>query len=143
MRAASTWKALVAALLLSLAMPAFAIYKCESNGKTIYRNLPCAGGQKLDLDDVSGADAGGPARLARERAEVKRLESARHKREAQEEKQRAKAARVYAAKQKKCATLARRAKWAEEDAETAGMKAKERARRKARRAEESYRTTCG
>jgi hypothetical protein len=136
--------ALLSALLVSLSMPAFAIYKCEAGGKVAYSDTRCAGGQTIDVDNAA-SDNGAQSRreLAQQKAELKRLESMRHKQEAQQAKLRRTAARAEAAKQKKCGSLARRKKWADEDVAAATGKSAERARRKAQRARETYEDECG
>jgi hypothetical protein len=137
-------RALLSAFLVSAAMPAFAIYKCEMNGKTTYGDAPCAGGQRIEVDHaVSGSGAQSRRELLQQKAELKRLEGTRHKQEDQQAKLRRAAARTDAAKQKKCASLARRKKWASEDAVTAAGKSAEKMRRKARRAQETYHEECG
>jgi hypothetical protein len=139
-----TLRALLSALLVSLSMPAFAIYKCEVDGKIAYSDAPCAGGQTIDVGNTaSGNAAQSRHELVQQKAELKRLESARHKQENQQAKLRRTAARTDAAKQKKCASLARRKKWADEDAAMAAGKPAEKARRKARRAQEAYQDECG
>lgn len=139
-------RVLLSALLISAAIPAFAIYKCESGAKVTYSDTTCVSGQSSDLGDpATKSDNTSQVRreLAQQEAEVKRLESARHKREAQQQKLRKTALRTEAARQKKCASLARRKKWADEDAAIATGKSRENARRKARRAEEVYGSECG
>jgi hypothetical protein len=137
---------LVPAFLMSAAAPAFAVYKCESNAKITYSDTACTGGRSTDLGNpATGSDNAAQARreLAQQKAEVKRLETARHKQEAQQEKLRKAAASSETARQKKCASLARRKKWADEDFAAAAGKSREKARRKARRAEETYSSECG
>lgn len=134
---------LLPALLLIFAAPALAVYKCESNGKASYSDVPCPGGRVIDLgvappDDVAAARHG----LAREKAEADRLEKARHAREAKEEKAKKRIARAQAIKQKKCATLALHKKWADEDARAATGKSVLKIRRKARHADERYQQEC-
>jgi hypothetical protein len=137
---------LLPALLMSAVIPAFAVYKCESDAKVTYSDTACVSGQSNDLGNpATGSDNAVQARreLAQQKAEVKRLENARHKQEAQQEKLRKTAAHTETARQKKCASLARRKKWADEDAAAATGKSREKARRKARHAEEIYGSECG
>ena len=139
-------RVLLPAALVSAAIPAFAIYKCEAGAKVTYSDSACVSGQSTDLGNpATRPDNTAHARreLAQQKAEVKRLENARHKQEAQQDKLRKAAARTEAARQKKCASLARRKKWADEDAATATGKSRESARRKARRANEVYGSECG
>jgi hypothetical protein len=137
-------RALLSALLVSLSMPAFAIYKCEADGKIAYSDAPCAGGRTIDVGNAAPVNtAQSRHALVQQKAELKRLESTRHKQEDQEAKLRRTAAHADATRQKKCASLARRKKWANEDAATATGKSAEKTRRKARRAQETYQEECG
>lgn len=104
--------------------------------------MPCAGGHRLDLDAAPPPDIDSRRQLVQEKAELKQLENARHKQEAKGAKEGQRATRAFAVKQKKCATLARRQKWANEDAARATLKTAEKAKRKARRAEEVYQAEC-
>jgi hypothetical protein len=137
---------MLASLLLSFSLPALAVYKCESNGKTVYSDAPCVDGKQVQLADKTAVADQDTARAMqdakREKAEVARLEKERHKREAAEAKQAKIAARSAAVKKSKCETLAQRVKWSEEDAARAAGKSAEKARRKARRAAESYELQC-
>lgn len=145
-------RALTTALLLSVAAPAFAIYKCDTNGKVMYSEAPCPGGKVLDIDTAPPADASKAdkqaarerrATLRMEKRETLRMENERRKREAREEREQRRAAKAHAAKQKKCATLVRRQRWAEEDAASATGRSADKARRKARRAAEVVEDECG
>jgi len=135
-------RALLLTLLLCAAMPAFAVYKCESGGKTVYSDAPCPGGREIEV--TPAADPAAAARtVARQKEEAERLSSARHKREAQEERAQQKQDRTAAAKRKKCASLALRRQWAEEDAAKAEPKAAPKAKKTARRAAEKHELECG
>lgn len=142
----SILRVLLPAVLVAAAMPAFAIYKCETGTKITYSDTTCVSGQSTDLGNpATRPDNAAQARreLTQRKAEVKRLENARHKQEAQQDKLRKTAVRAEAARRKKCASLARRKKWADEDAAAATGKSRENARRKARRANEVYGSECG
>jgi hypothetical protein len=136
-------------LLLSLSAPAFAIYKCEAEGRITYSQEPCASGAGTDMRDkiITGTTdrdaAQARARATREKAEADRLEKARHQREAMEEKEQQKIARASNAKQKKCQSLALRKKWLVEDAAKSSMKSAEKARKKIARLEEKIAQECG
>jgi len=138
-------RALLSALLLSLAIPAFAVYKCAAEGKVSYSDAPCAGGRTIDVDaaPTAGSTAQSRNQLEQQKAELKRLENARYREESHQAELRKAAARASAAREKKCTTLARRKKWASEDAAMAVGKSAEKARRKARRAEETWQDECG
>lgn len=131
-------------LLLTCSASSFAIYKCDSGGKTIYSDTECPGGRALAVEAAAPAGAADARRQAREEKYVlDRLERARTKREAMEERERQRAAKSAAAQQKKCAALARKQRWAEEDATAATGRTTETARRKAQRKAEEYETECG
>lgn len=136
---------LLLSLLLPLSLPAFAIYKCEADGKTTYSQTACPGGVPMELHTAAATDDGQTVRqqLVKDKKEADRLEALRHKREASEEKAQRKAARVEAARHKKCSALAQHKKQAADDVMRAKNKAMEQARSKARRAEEKYASECG
>ncbi len=130
-----------------LPLPAMAIYKCESNRVISYSDTPCSSGKSSTLDTSFSSDRldtpDAQQQLNRQKTELKQLETARHKREASEEKERKKLAKAHAVKQKKCAGLALRQKWSEEDAVLANGKSSAKAKLKARRMAEKYQLECG
>lgn len=137
---------LLACLCYGMSLHAHALYKCEAQGKVSYADTPCAGGKPLNLDEqpAASADAAEAAqRHARNKSELKRLEDTRRKRDAQDEKEQLRLARANRAKTKKCATLAQRQKWAQEDAAQASGKSAGKATVKARRAAETFELECG
>lgn len=137
---------LLIALLLSFCTPAFAIYKCEANGRISYIDTPCPGGRLITTvptTPTSSERAQAEHQLAQEKNQVRQLQQERRQREAAENKQQVRAARFYAVKQKKCTSAALHKKWAEEDAAQAGGKSVSKAVRKARRAAEKYEMECG
>ncbi len=132
---------LLFSLFFSFCAPALAVYKCESDGKVGYSETPCPDGQLLDLNtSVRDADAAqAKQQITADKKKLANMENTRHKREAIEER----AARVQAAKYKKCAALAQRKKWALEDAASASGKSSAKARRNAQRLSEKYELECG
>lgn len=137
---------LLIALLLSCCTPAFAIYKCETGGKTSYSDTPCPNGTIMDAAKLAPPPTDSlqaERQLAQQKKEAGQLRQARQQREAAEERQQHKQARAYAAKQKKCTSSALRKKWAEEDAAQANGKAAPKAVRTARRATEKHELECG
>ena len=140
---------------LALSMPAFAIYKCEADGNVTYSDTGCAKGKMIDMrekpvpaDATKAGIAQANADRARQKAEqekkeAKRLEAQRHKSEAKDDKEQKQAARSAEAKRKKCASLAMRKKWTEEDAANTTGKSAAKAKLKARRATEKYELECG
>jgi hypothetical protein len=139
-------KSLVLILSFAAAAPALAVYKCRTGDKTLYSDLPCPGGSKLvaiDKTHVAAADAAeARARNAREKALVGGIDKQHARDDAAHEKQVRTAYRTEQAKKSRCATLARRAKWAEEDARTASSRSAEKARTKSRRAAEQFDALC-
>ncbi|MEN3297196.1 MAG: hypothetical protein V7642_6449 [Burkholderiales bacterium] len=130
-------------LLVFSSTPALALYKCKSGDSITYSDQQCPGGQVLDAN-VPPADASRARKQADEdKKQLKHLENARRKQEAQEEKQRQRAAHEHAVKQKRCSLLAQRKKWADEDASKATGKSTERAQLKARRVAEQVELECG
>lgn len=136
---------LLISLLALVSSPALAVYKCESGGATSYSETPCPGGKAIDVSDRAAPAAAAQAQLqaARDKKELARLENARHKREAIEEKEQQRQARAYAARQKKCLSLAQRSKWATEDAAKAVGKSAAKLKLKAHRLDEKYALECG
>jgi hypothetical protein len=129
-------------LLIFASTPALAIFKCESHDKIAYSDQPCPGGTPLNIVNAPPVDNAGIYQTAKEKAALRRLENERHKREAQDEKERLRTAHGVAMKQKRCATLARRMKWAQEDAAAAAGRSGDRAKRYARRAADHYEEEC-
>lgn len=136
---------LLIVLLLSFSMPALAVYKCEAGGTASYSDTPCPGGTIIDTGNTAPANADrqqAEQQLAQNKTEAERLRRERQRREAAEERQQRQLARAHAARQKKCAALALRQHWAEEDARQATGKAAPKAERKARRAAEKHALEC-
>lgn len=136
--------ALLLALLMCCSAPAFALYKCGSNGKITYSDQPCTKGQTLHTFEPSAAteSAYSPQQLAADKAKVHLLERARHQREAKEERAERQASRAAAKHRTNCQALALHQRWAQEDARQAAGKSAEKARIKARRSTEKYQLSC-
>lgn len=138
---------LISFVLLACPLPALAIYKCETGRTVSYSDTPCLSGKSSMI--ATGQAAGGiepvpvDPRLEQQKAELQRLQNARQRREAQEEKAAQKMLKAHATKQKKCAKLTLQQKWREEDAAMAVGKAGEKARLKARRMAEAVHLECG
>lgn len=132
-------------LLVASSAPALALYKCKSGDTISYSDAPCPGGKVLDIGSSPSAADTAKARqqTAEEQKKLKRLENERRKHEAQEEKERQRIAYVNAAKQKRCALLARRKRWADEDVAKSAGKSNEKARLKVRRVTEQFEEECG
>lgn len=131
-------------VLLAISTPALAIYKCESAGRVVYSDMPCPGGKPLDLDiaSPSGDPTDAQQQAQQDKRELQRIENAKQKEYAADERERRSLQKRNASRQKKCADLALRRKWAEEDAASAHPKSAERAKRTARRAAEKHEQEC-
>jgi Skp family chaperone for outer membrane proteins len=107
-------RTLLVCLMLAISSPAFAIYKCEADGKTIYTEAPCLEGKSTDLSDkIKNDPTAYDAAQARRKAEQEKREATQldreHKlREQLDEKARQQADRALAAKRQKCERLAQR-----------------------------------
>lgn len=131
--------------LLTFSPPALAIYKCESGERVVYSDTPCRSGKTTTLDIDTGPIGDPEAaqqRTEQDRKELQKLENARQKQQAADERAYRKRQKAQAAKKKKCDNLALRRKWAEEDAANVHPKSAERARRAARRAAERHELEC-
>jgi len=138
---------LISLMLLACPLPALALYKCETGRAVSYSDMPCPGGKSSTIDTSyntvgpsPGADDPG---LQRQKEQLQQLEQSRHRREAKEEKAAQKAEKARAAREKKCAGLAQRQKWREEDAAMAVGRSADKVRLKARHMAEAYRLECG
>jgi hypothetical protein len=134
---------LLVALMWGVSFSAFAVYRCDIGGNVTYSDNPCPGGRQLDIKPAQAPDAGATKRLAQEKKELKLLETARHKREAQEEKAMQRAARQQAATKSHCDKLAMRKKWADEDAKQGSRRHIDNAKLKSRRLSEQHALECG
>lgn len=130
-------------LLATLLSPlsAFAVYRCEHNGKIIYTDFPCAG-RELEITRPGAAPAADGDALKRERSEVGRLQKLREQRERQDQQIRDLAGRGAAARDKKCRSLALQVKWREEDLRESTLDKADKARTRLRRAQEKFDAEC-
>ena len=129
--------------LVTASVTAAPVYKCDSSGPTAYNDQSCPGGTEVKIYQPTEADkASAQARSDAEKKAEKKLAHQRLKREVAEDRERQKAARRAAIKQKKCANLELKAKWAEEDARRATGKKLDKAQRKAHRATEKFVLEC-
>jgi hypothetical protein len=135
-------------LLIALCQPAWAIYKCELNGKISYRDTPCESGKALSMQTpieskVSAVDAEVAAQRAeRDREQLSQIEAEHERAELRAQKIRHAAAKADATQKKKCAKLAQKKQWLEDDAAAANMKSREKAKRAARRKADEYELEC-
>lgn len=139
---------LILSVLLAVSTPALAINKCELDGRISYSDKPCSDGKAVRFDAPADNQPMAPDaarardQAMREKNELKRFEDERRQREAKEDKDRQKLARADETQRKKCADLALRQKWAEEDAAAARGKSTEKAKRDARRKAEIFQAEC-
>lgn len=135
---------LLSALLLP-ATPVWAVYKCNEAGGVRYTDIPCPGGDMIDIKPPPANTAAAPKKAAQDRTALKQLETERRNKDRKNAQEQLRHARANAARQKKnkkCALLAQRQQWAEDDWRQADSKTKERARRQHRRATESHQREC-
>lgn len=140
-----------ATVLLCLSVsgaPAAQVFKCVKQGKVTYSEAPCPGAQVTQLALEPAAPDAPPrpdpqAELQRQKALADSLAGARQAREAQDERQRASAARAARVRHQHCEQLRLQKKWADEDAR--GARDGDQAhslRKKAQRAAESLKAEC-
>ncbi len=131
-------------VLLCLLQPsaALAVFRCDSDGKTTFTDVPC-NGTRLPPPEPPRRQPGDTDLLKRERAELAKLQKLREQRERQDSQIRDLAARGAAAREKKCRSLALQLKWREEDLREATADKTRSARTRARRASEKYQSECG
>ncbi len=136
--------ALTAVLGLSGSAHAQPVYKCSSDGKVTYSEAPCRFGKTVELQVPAPPQLAPHAKgeLVRQKSESTRLESARHQREAQDQRANMAGDRAAAAYRKKCGALRLKQKWAEQDALKAAAPKIAEARLKVRRAGEMLTLEC-
>jgi hypothetical protein len=149
MNAIFTPHALLLVFTVLHAIPAAAVYRCETADQVTYSDAACANGKPVVIDDTRGVKSPVPVATAKDKAAQQRLDknlAAENKQlsRQREKQERAEArARLVAEKQKrKCVQLAQRKAWAEDDLRNAPVKTMEKARRKSQRATENYRAEC-
>jgi len=130
--------------LLLTSYSAHAVYKCIRHGEVIYTDKPCDGGQlSLPASPTSESHRTNQNEsLAKEQAEISRLQKFREQRERQDQQIRDLSARGAAAREHKCKTLALQVRWREEDLRDAPLHTQHKARTRVRRASEKYAMEC-
>ena len=130
--------------LLFTSYSAHAVYKCMRNGEIIYTDKACDGGQ-LSLPNSPTSESqrnNQNESLAKDRAEISRLQKFREQRERQEQQIRDLSARGAAARERKCKSLALQLRWREEDFREAPLHKQDKERVRVRRASEKYAMEC-
>ncbi|MES2537971.1 MAG: hypothetical protein V4632_19085 [Pseudomonadota bacterium] len=146
------FRILLLALLIASPTHAIAIYKCESNGETLYTDARCPGGKLPDLrervrNNPPLSVTAVKAETARAKQEASRLQEQRHMQEAMELAQRQRLAFDDYIFTKKCVALALRKRWADEEAQLASgfagyQETEHKTRRIARAVNEKYELEC-
>ena len=114
------------------------------NGEIIYTDKACDGGQ-LSLPNSPTSESqrnNQNESLAKDRAEISRLQKFREQRERQEQQIRDLSARGAAARERKCKSLALQLRWREEDFREAPLHKQDKERTRVRRASEKYAMEC-
>ena len=140
---------LLLSLLMAVSMPAMGIYKCESQGRTTYTDIPC-GAARIELRPAPlPADAAGARQQAaseqRQLAGIEKTEEAeRIAREREQRRHRQDKAEI--AHKKKCTLLGLEKKWSAEDAASVARTVSEKTqglKKAARRKAERHDAECG
>lgn len=129
------------ALLTCLSAPAFAIYKCEIEGKTVYRDKPCPGGRAMEIAPAP-AGIGTKPNLAQDELKANQLDRERVMRESKAEQEQFDEMMRADTHYKICDALAARKARTEDDATLAAYEEKEDAQKIAREAAERYAREC-
>ena len=144
-RRLACWMSLILlSCLLFTSFSAHAVYKCLRNGSIIYTDQSCDGGQ-LSLPESPTSESHRTNQnesIAKDRAEISRLQKSREQRERQEQQIRDLSARGAAARERKCKSLALQLRWREEDFRVAPLHKQDNARTRVRRASEKYAMEC-
>ena len=136
-------------LLMAVSMPALAIYKCESHGRTTYTDTPCGAAQsELPRAAAPSDPAGARRQAASERSQLARIEKDQEKARASHERQqkRSEKDKTAQAHKNKCTLLALEKKWSAEDAASVTRMVSDKTdslKRQARRKAERYEAECG
>ena len=118
-------------------------YRCEANGKIIYKDEPCVAGRQSEIlifDKGPSAEdrTAAAARLRNDKAEANTMQHEREKREQVAFRAGPDRRREVNA----CAKLAVRARRAHEDYDTAGLREQAKRRVRMLRADEDYAALC-
>lgn len=140
----------VALALVASAVHASApVHRCESDGRITYGDVGCTDGSALVLPDNRGVlnpaqQQAGSSRTASQPLRQTADQQARRAAQLTEKRRKEEIRRQQADDKRKlkCAQLAQRKKWAEEDLQAATLKNIENARRKMQRATGLYLTQC-
>ena len=140
---------LLLSLLMAVSMPAMAVYKCESQGRITYTDIPCSAAQIEPRPVPLPADAAAARqRAASERQQLASIEKTREAEGAARarEQRRHKQDKAEVAHKKKCTLLGLEKKWSAEDAASGSRTISEKTqglKKTARRKAERYDAECG
>lgn len=140
---------LLLSLLMAVSMPAMAIYKCESQGRITYTDIPCGAAQiELRPAPLPADAAAARQQAASERQQLASIEKSQEaERVARERDQRRhKPDKTEVAHKKKCTLLGLEKKWSAEDAASGSRTLSEKTqglKKTARRKAERYDAECG
>ncbi len=137
---------LLLSLLLAISAPAWAIFKCDVNGKITYSDTPCSEGNhtllrptpKVDTDDAKQAQR----TALREKNTLVQIEKAHAAIEAEQARQQQHQAKLAAERRRHCLALSQRVKWRKEDMAHIRAHSAEKAQRHYRRAADEYDADC-
>ena len=134
----------MAAISVEDSAAAGSIYKCTVDGKTAYRDQPCAhgAGAELPVRAAPPADPAAAGKLASDKLRLLALEKERAGAELRDERERQRAARAYGVQKQKCDRLRLKQKWLDEDLGRARGEAVAAARLKAQRQAEAVAVEC-
>ncbi len=121
------------------------VYKCTSDGKVTYTEVPCQSGTGTVLPTPaapSQAPEAAAAELVRQQRLSKELERDRHRAEAKDAREMDHVARAADVRQAKCNKLKLNKTWADNDVKGAPVGRVESAQRKARHAAEQLKLGC-
>jgi len=136
-------------LLMAVSMPAMAVYKCESQGRITYTDIPCGTTQTALPPLPYAADAAAATQqAASERRQLAAIEKSQQaERVANDrEQQRHKRDKTDIAHKKKCRLLELESKWSAEDAAAGSHTVSDKSqtlKKAARRKAERYEAECG
>lgn len=136
------------AMFLLCALPANAAFKCEDHGRITYTDVACPGGKLITSNDLRVPTSvhdellSATQRAASDKRQLSELEASRHRLERLDEQNFRRTRAATANRRHKCAGLALRKKWMEEDAEHSPMHAAGKTKKKLNRFAERVALEC-
>lgn len=136
------------AMLFVCALPGHAAFKCVDQGRITYTDMACPGGKLIASNDLRVPASirddliGGTQRAASDKRQLGELEAGRHRLERIDEQNFRRTRAATANRRNKCAGLALRKKWMEEDTENASMRSAGKTKKKLHRFAERFAIEC-